>query len=376
MPGVSASVRPVRTHLKLTGFLLAWWVAVAFFYTEGALSMARRTGEPLGWAPVLGANLAGCLLWIPLSLGLIQLVRFFPWRGERWLASLLAFSAGVGIVILVRALFVYALDPVTHWWYPQPPPLHRVLSDSLRNNLILGWLIVGVAHAFHYFEQERTGRLQIAELEGRLSRAQLDALSAQLNPHFLFNALNSIAELTHHDANKADHMLLGLSALLRRSLKSNGQQEVLLSEELELLTHYLSIEKVRMGERLASELQVGDDCLGCYVPILLLQPLAENSIVHGLASRACAGVIRINIDRSAQRLRIVVADNGAAESRPSNGHGIGLRNVEERMRCLYGAEFAMDVRHEQLGTTVRIEIPARTTPALASAAHADTGAYA
>jgi hypothetical protein len=345
-------------------FLLAWWITVAFVYTEESLSVSRMMGTPLTWRDVLPVHLAGCLLWVPLCLFLIYLVRRFPLESGRRLRAALALTAGVGVAILVRGLFVYLANPATHWWYPETPSLGVVLVHSVRANMVLSWLIVGVAHAFHYFERAQSSRVRIAELEAKLTRAQLDALAAQLNPHFLFNTLNSIAELTHTDSAKADQMIVGLSALLRRSLERTGEQEVLVSDEMALLALYVDIEKVRMGDRLNVEYRIDEGSSSCYVPIFLLLPLVENSITHGLAKRSAPGSIVVEIRREAARLKLTISDNGAGESSTGRGHGIGLGNTAERLRFLYGDEQSIDVRQTAGGTTVSLEIPARTSPTL------------
>jgi hypothetical protein len=346
-------------------FLLVWWTTVAFVYTEESVSVSRMMGTPLTWRDVLPVHLAGCLLWVPLSMFLIHLVRRFPLESGRRLRAALALTGGVGVAILVRGVFVYLANPATHWWYPaETPSLGVVLVHSVRANMVLSWLIVGVAHAFHYFERAQSSRVRIAELESKLTRAQLDALAAQLNPHFLFNTLNSIAELTHVDSAKADQMIVGLSALLRRSLERTGEQEVLVSDEMTLLALYVDIEKVRMGDRLHVEYRIDENSASCYVPIFLLLPLVENSITHGLAKRSTIGSIVVDIRREAAKLRLTISDNGDGEASTGRGHGIGLGNTAERLKFLYGDEQSIDVRQTASGTTVSLTIPARTSPTL------------
>jgi Histidine kinase len=221
----------MKKALNLVLLLVIWWAAAALVYTEQLLNMLDEAGQGRRWIEVLPGNLAGSMVWVPVTLGLIALVRRFPIERGNILRSAVILSAGVGGAIIIRGLFVYCADPIFKLWYDKTPMLSIVMMDSLRNNAILSWLIVGVAHAFHYFERMQAGRLRVAELEGSLARSQLSALSAQLNPHFLFNALNSVAELIHHNPRNADAMLIGLSELLRRSLRSSGEQEILLRDE-------------------------------------------------------------------------------------------------------------------------------------------------
>jgi LytS/YehU family sensor histidine kinase len=328
--------------------------------------MTRETAAPLAWAQVLPVHLVGSWLWIPLSVGLFALVRRFPVERTQWLRALAILSIGVVAVIIVRGAFVLTVNPLTHWWYAAQPTLWQCFIDSARNNLVLAWLVIGVAHAFHYFEREQTGRVTIARLQTEVTQSRLDALTAQLHPHFLFNALNSIAEMLHHDQERADRMLLGLSALLRHSLDRDGAQEITLRDELTLLNQYVDIEKVRLGERFAFHSDVDPDCLDCYVPVLLLQPIVENSVIHNIAKRECPGAVRLHIERSGKAtLRVQIDDDGPGPPAELTRVGIGLGNTETRLRSLYGEHGMISISANELaGTRVMITLPYRLAPAL------------
>jgi LytS/YehU family sensor histidine kinase len=333
---------------KIWLIVTAWGLGMAIVNTEQSVSMAAESGRVISWWSAMPMHLASVALWIPMTMAMLLIVRRFPLERGVWPRSLLVLAGALLAVIVVRAVYVYFVNPLVHW-YAVTPSLPEVLVASVRNNLVLGTLIIGIAHAFHFFERNQAARLRIADLESGLARAQLDALRSQLNPHFLFNVLNSIAELLHHDSAAADRMLVGLSTLLRRSLDSNAAQEITVREELELLEHYIAIEKVRMGTRLTVTLNVEAVSLDAYMPALLLQPLVENAVVHAIAKRAQPGEVRIEISRRDESLFVSVDDDGAPTPSERAGHGIGLANTEARLRCLYGPAYRLTLTNNQRG---------------------------
>ncbi len=202
------------------------------------------------------------------------------------------------------------------------------------------------------------------QLQTRLAQAQLQALRLQLNPHFLFNTLNAITALVHTDPHAAERMIMGLSELLRISLGSVGEQEVPLSRELEVLEHYLDIQQVRFADRLQVQYAVAPETERALVPNLLLQPLVENAIKHGIAPRAASGRIVIVARRNNGALLLEVSDDGTGSSNGTpTGEGVGLRNSRERLRSLYGDDHRFDAAPQPAGGyRVVIELPFHTTP--------------
>ena len=202
------------------------------------------------------------------------------------------------------------------------------------------------------------------ELQARLAQAQLQALRLQLNPHFLFNTLNTITALVHTNPAAAERMVTGLSELLRISLGSVGEQEVLLSRELEVLGYYLDIQQVRFQDRLVVDYDVGPGSERAYVPNLLLQPLVENAIKHGIAPRAEAGRISVVARQTDDRLTLEVVDNGVGVQPGQVIHdGVGLRNSRQRLRSLYGDSYRLDaVPVPAGGFRVTIEFPFHVEP--------------
>jgi hypothetical protein len=370
------------------------WLVIALVSTVQTLEMAAGAGRGLDWVAVLRTQLASAAMWIPLSVAIVAVVRRHPFERGRRLRALTAQSLAVVAVIVLRAIGVRLLDPWIGWYGTALPEFASILATSARNNFVIAWLVVAVAHAVHYFEGVERSRARIGELEAGLTRARLEALSARLNPHFLFNALNSIAELVHRDADAADRMTVGLAALLRQTLETHEAAEIQLRDELALLARYVEIERVRMPTRLVYEQHVDDAALDCRVPPFVLQPLVENAILHGVARRTTAGRVRVDVRRDGASLWLTVEDDGSdgdgthrddagrdagrsagSTSGRSAGHGSGggsghtsgrtsghgLANTRARLQCLYGdaASVALE-RTGTGGTRATVSLPART----------------
>lgn len=199
---------------------------------------------------------------------------------------------------------------------------------------------------------------QSARLQSRLTRTELQALKLQLQPHFLFNTLNAITALVHRDASRAERMISGLSELLRVSLGSAGDQEVTLARELEVLQHYVDIQQVRFEDRLTVTVDAPSDIQRALVPNLILQPLVENAIKHGLSGRAAAGQVTVVARRVDDRLVMTVDDDGVGEADPSTRReGVGLANSRARLRQLYGEEQRFEAGGTVDGFRVVFEVP-------------------
>jgi len=222
--------------------------------------------------------------------------------------------------------------------------------------------LVGLAHAGVFYRRYREREQQAALLESRLNQARLRALQTQLQPHFLFNTLNGIATLLRRDPAKAEEMLLSLSDLLRISLSSSDRQEIPLREEMDFLGRYLAIQRMRFGDRLRVTEAIEPSALDCLVPALLLQPLVENAIRHGLEPAGKPGELRIAGARDGEWLRLTVEDDGVGLQPGDSGRaGVGLANVRERLAALHGAahEFSIAERPGG-GVVVTIKLPAQS----------------
>jgi two-component sensor histidine kinase len=341
--------------------VFAWWTLNGLAIAAQWMLMTEADGSPVSARHALPASLIGAWAWAVLALGLVWLAFRQPIAPGRIGRGLLVHGAAVALVVFLRALTIYFLDPWLHW-YDAEPGFGAVLLQSVWNNLFQATLFVGVAHALYYAARAAERERQAAQLQSQLTDARLAALSSKLNPHFLFNALNSIAELVHRDAVAADGMIVGLSALLRSSLESAASQEVPLDEELRLLGHYLDIEKIRLGERLRVEWAVAPETRAALVPPLLLQPLVENAVRHGISLRLGAGTIRVMALREGtSRLCLEVHDDGAgAGASAGNGFGIGLGTTRQRLQALYGGEASLELLPSAQGTVARLSLPFRT----------------
>ena len=251
---------------------------------------------------------------------------------------------------------------------PLPPGafgLFLALRAAL--DVLVYWSLVGVCQAITNFRRSQERERRAAELEARLTSAKLQALRMQINPHFLFNTLNSIAVLVYVNPRAADEMLGDLSELLRRSLDSMEEQEIPLAQELEFIGAYMSIEQKRFGERLRVEQSVPDELMKALVPALMLQPLVENAIRHGIEPRRGPGLVSIEAKQEAKHLHLIVRDNGRGlpPGDPDNSgrRGIGLANTRARLQGLYGPNQRFNLgRAEPQGCQVDIHLPLHLEP--------------
>ncbi|MGH7491520.1 MAG: sensor histidine kinase [bacterium] len=234
---------------------------------------------------------------------------------------------------------------------------------QLQSNFLAYLAIAGFICAINFYSKYREHELKASQLEARLVQAQLQALKMQLHPHFLFNTLHAVSTLIHKDPEAADRMLARLSDLLRLTLENAGVQEVALKQELEYLERYLAIEQIRFQDRLTVRMEIDPETLDLFVPNFILQPLVENAVRHGIASRSSPGRIEIFARRDHGELQLQVRDDGAGlrkDQLVSRNHGIGLTNTRARLQQLYGPahRFEMCNTHEG-GVVVTLTIPSQ-----------------
>jgi len=220
--------------------------------------------------------------------------------------------------------------------------------------------IVGLSYALAYYRESRSRAIRSAHLEARLAEARLKTLEAELHPHFLFNTLHAISTLVHTQPESADRMISRLSDLLRITFSRSGAACIPLQEELEFLQKYLEIEQTRFQDRLSVEFDIDPDTLDAEVPRLILQPLVENAIKHGVAPRMGPGAVSVGSRRDGERLCLSIRDNGVGltgGSRAQLTSGVGLSNTRDRLDCLYGTDHSLNFVESRPGLTVEMRVP-------------------
>jgi two-component system LytT family sensor kinase len=357
-----------KSHRRwLTWGLLAggWTFFGLFFASEVVVSRAYQ-GRPLDFGRALIVWLVCAFLWFVATPLILWFARRFPLERDRWLRSALVHLVA-GAVLSFVLLGLYVLIMFQLGLEPGQQTLLRVfrgqLVASFHSEVLTYWMVIGLTHGVDYYRKYRERELRASQLETRLAQAQLDALKMQLHPHFLFNTLNSISVLMTEDVTAARRMLTRLSDLLRASLENVGAQEVSLREELEFLKNYLEIEQTRFHDRLTVRMEIEPGALDARVPNLILQPLVENAIRHGIASRAQPGLIEIHAARENGIVQLKVRDNGpglGSASPETLIKGIGLSNTQARLKQLYGSAHNFEIRDVSGGgLEVAISIPFR-----------------
>jgi sensor histidine kinase YesM len=339
--------------------LTLWWVGYGIYYARLITIWGVDEGRPTDFGENLVWSLACYLAWIPLSVALF-------WWSDRWTIEKTRIAVPVAMLLLgvlalapVHTAYRLLIDSQFHLFGMKGDFSDMLLRD-FRSYFIRASLVILAAHAFLYAERLVTRDRQIVTLQARLAEARLEALTAQLNPHFLFNALNTIAEEVHRDAETADRMIVSLSFLLRRSLDSAASREISVREELDALSHYLNIQKARLGDRLRIVEAISPACLEATIPPMLLQPIVENAVTHGIARCLQGGVIHLLAHRDDDTLVIEIDNIGGSAETLTKGHGIGLRNTISRLECLYGAAASLQMTpHADGGARVVLKLPFR-----------------
>lgn len=354
------------TLIRGSGWVALWSLIGLAIASEIYLS-SNFLGRSITWGEAISDSLEDWYVYGALSLPVVWLARRFPPElGSRWmtagvhLAAALAFSSAF---ILVRTL----VGEVDGWLTGEPAPFseifHPLLVRTFPFNLLVYGVILSVSHALDYYRKYHERTVQTLELEKHLTEARLQALLHQLKPHFLFNTLNGIASLMHTDVDAADRMLVRLSELLRITMSHTGAPQTTLREEIAFLERYLDIEKIRFRNRLEVVIAVGDDAIDAQVPSLILQPMVENAMRHGVEPHSRMGRIELRGAREGGNLVLTVSDNGAGI--PAGGparEGIGVANTRARLVELYGDQQKFElVNGPEGGLCVRITIPYTST---------------
>lgn len=357
-PAVRGRGEPFRRAILV---LFVFWTAYGLLRAGLWWAIDPARYSPLEEPRLLAHALWRAWLWVVLSAAIWWLCRVVPWRpGRAPLLVAVHAAAAIAAALLESAWYraaVVALRPgVT-----LRPFASRFLVD-FTTNVFLYLAVAAVAYALHSRAVLDRCRLHAVRLKMRSTTARLHVLGRQLQPHFLCNALNAIAELFHRDLGRARGALGQLRALLLGPL-SSPEPEIRLSEELAQLEPYLALQQLRFGDRLGVTVRAAPDSLPLYVPTFLLQPLVENAIRHGLGRRAAAGHIEIDAAVRGARLAIVVRDDGAGLPRVPIREGVGLGNTRLRLGELYGDDARLDLGPAPGGgTETRVLIPPRSQP--------------
>jgi len=368
----------VRALFRWAGI---WGAACLIFVSQNALRYIMRD-QPVDWFNALWLEALYWVPWLALTPVLLWAARSKP-LGSGAPRSHIAWH--LAIMVALSFVQVPAADALQYFagvHHAATPPAGGPVQviDLFRRSfpaLVITawwkyWVFMGLYYAFDYHRRFREREVAAAHLETQLATAHLQALRMQLHPHFLFNALHSAAMLTMMDPEAAHRVLVQLSALLRTTLDRSAAPEVPLSEEIDFMDRYLAIEQIRFQDRLRVDIHADDDALSAVVPNLILQPLVENAVRHGIARRTDARCLTIRAARENGSLVLEVEDDGPGlppgwTLTPPDGSGVGLTNVRSRLERTYGEQARLELLtpadeagRPRPGVLARVTIPYRT----------------
>ena len=345
----------VATLLGIISSALAWQFTVSL-------------GKPTTyWRSLVILNCSYWYAWAVFTPAIIWLSQHFRFERQGLFRALLVHLPSVAIFSLghialmtgVQWRLMLSEGRAFDWWT-------EVQRSALQNfdwEMVTYAAIVGLSHAVLYYRESRDRELRASQLETKLAEAQLKALQQQLQPHFLFNTLHAISALMHRDVDAADRTLMRLSDLLRLTLENIGLQEVTLKAELEFLTKYIQIEQTRFADRLIVRFDVQSETLDGLVPNLVLQPLVENAIKHGVARKSGLGHIDITARRDGCKLWMEVRDDGmglSEDALTALQKGIGVSTTRARLQHLFGADYRFEFHRQPAGLAVVVAVPWHT----------------
>jgi len=347
------------------GFLI--WTIVGFSFGMRSYLYAQMVGPPADFFQMVPNYMVDFYWWGIASPLIFKVCRRYP-IAPAVFAERLVFHVFIGLIFVA---VVTAATLPTLWLIGLANPQYHTFAEYFAALFINPFMVhqgllaysgtVVVAHALEYHRQAKAGRARASELSAQLAQAQLAALKMQIHPHFLFNTLNSISALLHRDVETADRMIARLSDFLRMTLKNSGTSVVTLEQELEFLKTYLEIENIRFQDKLRVEMDIDDKALHAKVPNLILQPIVENAVRHGVAKQTGVGRLSIRASLVDDQLKLEVEDNGPGpngNSNRRNGTGVGLANTRARLEQFYGDfEFEIKAKENKGGTIVSLNVP-------------------
>ena len=340
----------------MSAILIGICTGLALMSVAQTAAWANYQGRTLPWGRVIAGRLADwytCLLFLPL---LYWVVRRLQSTSASWPVTILAlFSASVFVSVAKYAIFL----PLQQWLSrDQTTTLAGILSSEVIIELMIFWAVIAIMYGFEYYRQNKERERVQLQLERRISEMQLEALRAQLHPHFLFNTLNAIATVLHRDPARADKAIVNLAELLRAVMERHDREEIPLEAELDLAKRYLDIMSLRSGESITVSWSIAPEARDAVVPYFILQPLLENALEHGFAAQNRGGHIQVSARASDVVLNLVVEDNGSGLDSVAPTNGIGLSMTAKRLSELYGKEGLINLERVATGgSRVMVEIP-------------------
>jgi two-component system, LytTR family, sensor kinase len=361
----------IRPGLHRWFWIASIWFGFALFGALQTVFVMRSEGMHHAWLKLFVTTLLSWLPWAVATPLILRLghkyppVRLKPFR--IWFAHIAAcLTVGLSFSLWTAGLEVL-LNPYA---YPSVPPYSQLWTEKFYNgvlsSMVLYAAVLTVSYVLDSRERLAFQRTETARLNEQLSKAQLSALRQQIEPHFLFNTLNAVSGLVREGRNdSAVSMIAGLSDFLRRILEDSSRQEVPLQEEMDFALNYLDIQKVRFADRLQLSVDVPDELYPAKVPSLILQPMVENAIKHGIAKRAQGGSIWISASGCNGMLTLSVRNDGPSlpDDWEATRSGIGMSNVRTRLQSLYGSSFELSMRNRNLGgVEVSVTLPLVVVP--------------
>ncbi|HEX8289060.1 MAG TPA: histidine kinase [Pyrinomonadaceae bacterium] len=346
--------------------LFGVWTLLGLSFAAISYLAALSENRPASAWAIFSTNLLRFYIWAALSPLIYQIAKRFDFTKQS--SALRGICAHLPLGLLFSVLhsliftgILWVMDGSYRQRYPTIIKFFQeyIFFGSLYLGIMLYALIVITMQAFLFLRNYRAAEERSSRLQAQLAESQLRALKMQLQPHFLFNTLHSISSLNLVDPKRANLMIARLGEFLRMTLDRSGEQTVTLDEELAFLRCYLEIEQIRFSDRLTIEFDLAEETLAAEVPHLILQPVVENAIKHGIAPHSAPGRIVIGSEKGNDSLVLKVSDNGAGIDENGNkNNGTGLSNVRSRLRQIYGDNFNFEMKNGAgNGLTVRLEIP-------------------
>ncbi len=377
----SEEVRAASSAKEKTNWPLVWgvnalaWLVLSFLEVITVYPMRLSQGRPLPFWMMFKDVFLHNLLGLVLTPGIYYLALKFPYSPRRiWQPTLVHLGGSI--------FFAFANTSQHYLMFPlhvSPDSYQKVTLSLFLGFWSYAWFfdtsttyipVLAIAYMCTFYQKYRENEMQKLRLDAQLAQAQLQFLRSQLNPHFLFNTLHSVTSLMHFDLDAADKMMAQLSDLLRMALQQADANETELKHELDFVDRYLAIEKTRLGERLRVSRNVSEEARHALVPPLILQPLVENAVIHGISQQVEGGELFLGAIVFSGTLRLTVRNKGSLRTpsfRPPGHSGVGIRNIRERLAQMYGDDHSFVIEEDgKGGVEVDIILPLRIAPPAAT----------